>query len=208
MRTRGPWRQARLVSVDVETTGLDPQLDRVISFGAVPIVQGRIGSGGAVYGLVNPQRDLPSQSIVIHGIRPQDLLEAPTAPEALRPLAEIVRGAEVIAHAEWVERGFLSKPLRSLGVRLPRKLIDTAQLYRLWEVERGRPDPGFRSLGDVAEALGLPAHRPHHALGDALTTAQVFLALATHLEQGGRGSIRGLRSADRVMQTHSRYSPG
>ena len=148
MMQRGPWREARLVSVDVETTGLDAGLDRVISFGAVPIVQGRIVSGDAVYGLVNPQRDLPSESIVIHGIRPQDLLEAPTAPEAFRPLAEIVRGAEVIAHAERVERGFLSKPLRSLGVRLPRKLLDTAQIYRLWEIERGRPDPGFRSLGD------------------------------------------------------------
>lgn len=92
MRARGPWREARLVTVDVETTGLNPELDRVISFGAVPIVRGRIVSGDAVYGLVNPQRDLPAESIVIHGIRPQDLLEAPTAPEALRPLAEIVRG--------------------------------------------------------------------------------------------------------------------
>lgn len=208
MRARGLWREARLVSVDVETTGLDPQLDRVISFGAVPIERGRIVAGNAVYGLVNPQRDLPPESIVIHGIRPQDLLDAPTAPDALRPLAEIVRGAEVIAHAEWVERSFLSKPLRGLGARLPRKLLDTAQLYRLWEIEQHRPDPGFRSLGDVAAALGLPAHRPHHALGDALTTAQVFLALATHLERQGRKTVRGLRSADRVMRTHSKYAPG
>ena len=73
MRARGPWREARLVTVDVETTGLNPELDRVISFGAVPIVRGRIVSGDAVYGLVNPQRDLPAESIVIHGIRPQDL---------------------------------------------------------------------------------------------------------------------------------------
>lgn len=208
MSQRGPWREARLVAVDIETTGLDPQRDRVISFGAVPIERGRIVAAAAVYGLVNPERDLPSESIVIHGIRPQDLLDAPTAPEALRPLAEVVRGAEVIAHAEWVERRFLSKPLRRLGTRLPRTLLDTAQLYRLWQIEQGRPDPKFCSLTTVAEALGLPAHRPHHALGDALTTAQVFLALATHLERTGRGSVRGLRSAERLMQSHSIFVPG
>ena len=31
--------------------------------------------------------------------------------------------------------------------------------------------------------LGLPVHSPHVAEGDALTTAQLFLALATHLDQ-------------------------
>ena len=37
-------------------------------------------------------------------------------------------------------------------------------------------------LSDLARSLGLPVHRPHHADGDALTTAQAFIALATHLE--------------------------
>jgi DNA polymerase III epsilon subunit-like protein len=34
----------------------------------------------------------------------------------------------------------------------------------------------------MVRSLGLPVHRPHHADGDALTTAQAFIALATHLE--------------------------
>ena len=38
------------------------------------------------------------------------------------------------------------------------------------------------SLSVLARSLNLPVHRPHHADGDALTTAQVFIALATHLE--------------------------
>ena len=37
-------------------------------------------------------------------------------------------------------------------------------------------------LSDLARVAGLPVHRPHHADGDALTTAQAFIALATHLE--------------------------
>lgn len=205
MTRRGSWREARLVAVDIETTGLDPRTDRVISFGAIPIERGRIVAGASVYGLVNPQRELPAQSILIHGIREQDLRDAPAAPEALAPLAEALTGAEVVAHAEWVERGFLSKPLRGLGVRLPRTLIDTAQLYRLWEVEQQHPDPQLRALSAIAEDLGLPVHRPHHALGDALTTAQAFLALATHLERVGRDTVRKLRSAEKLMQTRASY---
>ncbi|MGH2743185.1 MAG: hypothetical protein ACRDN8_11995, partial [Thermoleophilaceae bacterium] len=42
---------------------------------------------------------------------------------------------------------------------------------------------------------GLPAHRSHDAEGDALTSAQAFLALATHLEAHGRGTVGALAGA-------------
>ena len=44
----------------------------------------------------------------------------------------------------------------------------------------------------MARDLGLPVHRPHHADGDALTTAQAFIALATHLEAFGPQTLRSL----------------
>jgi DNA polymerase-3 subunit epsilon len=59
--------------------------------------------------------------------------------------------------------------------------VDTAVLGSVW-LGRGNGTPGWLSLSELAGALGLPAERPHHALGDALTTAQVFLALATYLD--------------------------
>jgi DNA polymerase III epsilon subunit-like protein len=52
-----------------------------------------------------------------------------------------------------------------------------------------------RRVSAVADGLGLPTHRSHSAEGDALTTAQAFLALATHLEGTGRGSVRALAGA-------------
>jgi len=45
---RRPWRRARLVALDFETTGLEVS-DQVVSFGAVPIDEGRIDLGEAVY---------------------------------------------------------------------------------------------------------------------------------------------------------------
>ena len=109
----------------------------------------------------------------------------------------------MVAHAAWVERTFLQAPLRQLGRRPPRTLIDTAMLWRLLSIDRGRPDPGYTHLGRLAAELGLPAHRAHHALGDALTAAQVFLALATHLEAFGRRTVRALARADRPVEQHT-----
>jgi DNA polymerase-3 subunit epsilon len=50
-------------------------------------------------------------------------------------------------------------------------------------------------LSDMARTLGLPVHRPHHAQGDALTTAQSFVALATHLERFGSQTLGALKRA-------------
>jgi DNA polymerase III subunit epsilon len=203
--TRGSWRDARLLCVDVELTGLDPESDEVIAFGAVPIERGRIRAGGAIEGMVAPTRPRHGGAEEIHGILPRDLDDAPPLEQALAPLATAIAGTTPIAHAAWVERAFLGPALRRAGGRLPRHLIDTAMLYRLLGVVRDGHDPGYRPLASITEALGLPSHHPHQALGDALTTAQVFLALATQLEARGHGRLRDLIHADRRVATHNHW---
>jgi DNA polymerase-3 subunit epsilon len=56
----------------------------------------------------------------------------------------------------------------------------------------GRECPDNPSLGYLARALNLPVHRPHHADGDALTTAQVFVALATRYRPGAEATVAEL----------------
>ena len=85
--------------------------------------------------------------------------------------------------------------------------MDTAVLWRALCIARGEGDPGWCSLSEVAEGLGLPAHRPHVAEGDALTTAQAFLALATHLEGSRRVTVRALTRADWAIRTHRLWNP-
>jgi DNA polymerase III subunit epsilon len=189
------WRAARFVAVDVETTGLDPAHDEIVSFAAVPVEDGRVLAHAAVRGLVRPSAPPPGSSVEIHGLRAADLAAAPPAAEALAPLVTALRGRIPVAHAAWVERSFLRPRLRPLGFALPRRILDTALLWRALCIERGEDDPGWRALSEVAGALGLPVHRSHDAEGDALTTTQAFLALATHLEGHGRSSVRGLAGA-------------
>jgi DNA polymerase III subunit epsilon len=199
------WRDARFIAIDVETTGLDPKRDEVISFAGVPIESARIIAADAVHGLVRPRAATTGSSTQIHGLRDHDLAEAAMAPEALASLAALLPGRIPVVHAQWVERTFL----RKAGCPLPRRLVDTALLWRLLTIERGEPDPGTCSLSRIAWGLGLPAHRPHTAEGDTLTAAQVFLAMATHLEAVGRATVRALTSARRdVRASHVWQEPG
>jgi DNA polymerase III subunit epsilon len=190
------WRDAAFIAIDVETTGLDRRHDEVISFAGIPIESARIIASEAVQGLVRPHAASLGASTKIHGLREDDLAGAPQAPEALAPLAALMRGRIPVVHASWVERTFL----RKAGCPLPRRIVDTAVLWRLLNVERGERDPGTCSLSVIAAALGLPAHRPHEAEGDALTAAQVFLAMATHLEAHGLATVRALTRARRNLR--------
>jgi DNA polymerase III subunit epsilon len=206
-RGRGPWRSARFVVVDTETTGLDPAADEVISFAALPVEGGRVLLGQLVRGLVRPRRPPAPESVEVHGLRAADLEAAPPAPEALEPLAAALAGRTPVAHAAWVERAFLRHHLAVLGSSWPKRVVDTTTLFRLLWLERGERDPGLCSLAALAGALGLPSHRPHVAEGDALTTAQVFLALATHLEEQGHGTLRALTGAERRLRARELWLP-
>jgi DNA polymerase-3 subunit epsilon len=197
MRLRSQsWREARFIAIDLETTGLDPKRDEVISFAGIPIEAARIVAPGSVHGLVRPGTPSTSASFKIHRLSEEELEGAPAAPEALEPLATLMPRRIPVVHASWVERTFL----RKAGCPLPRRIVDTAVLWRLLSTERGERDPGTCSLSAIAAGLGLPAHRPHTAEGDTLTAAQVFLAMATHLEARGHGTVRALTGARRNLR--------
>jgi DNA polymerase III subunit epsilon len=205
---RTPWRRVPFVAIDVETTGLDPSTDEVISFAAVPVDGGRVVAGRAVTGLVRPRTPPPGPSVEIHGLRAADLAAAPPAAEALRPLAAALRGRVPVVHVAWVEQTFLGPSLRGLGSSFPKTAVDTALLWRLLCLARGDDDPGWCSLETVVAGLGLPSHRPHDAEGDALTTAQAFLALATLLEAHGGATLGRLTRGRWELRARALWHPG
>jgi DNA polymerase III subunit epsilon len=178
-----PWREARYAVVDLETTGLDPKHDEIVSFASIPIQEGRVIVGQSRTTLVRPGRMPEAKTIRIHGLRPVDLAEAPELPAVLDLMLEALTGRILVAHAAWVERGFLAAALKPAGLRVVEPVLDTAYLSRRVFGAEGRGEGEAVSLSETARRLGLPVHSPHIAEGDALTTAQVFLALATRLDR-------------------------
>lgn len=199
-----PWRDARYCVVDLETTGLDPLNDEIISFAAIPVDEGRVRLGGLVTGLVRPRRMPGPDTMRIHGLRPADLEAAPALGDALDQMLAALSGRTLVAHVARVEERFLNRALRGHGVRLRGGTIDTARLAEAVLGPGRGPDP--LALSAVATGMGLPVHRPHHADGDALTTAQVFIALAARLErERGPQTVHSLtRPGGRLLRRRRR----
>jgi DNA polymerase-3 subunit epsilon len=177
-----PWRKAQFCVIDLETTGLDPEVDEIISFATLQIAGGLLRLNDARYQLIRPRRMPNAETILIHGLRSSDLIGMPTLSEALDGLLEALAGRVLVAHVASVERGFLDAALKDHGMRLSNPVVDTAALAVELLRREGRRVADPIGLSALARTLALPVHRPHHADGDALTAAQVFLALAAHLD--------------------------
>jgi DNA polymerase III subunit epsilon len=203
-----PWRDAAWCAVDLELTGLH-RSDEIIAIGAVPIRDGALILGEAMYTLARPEHPPKHAAVLIHKLRSVDLREAPPLDDAIDRLLETLTGRVPVFHTAMVERAFLGRELRRRRLRLPDD-ADTEVLGRLWLGHRDGTTPGGLPLARLAAVLGQPGEDPHHALGDALTTAKAFIALASHLDAESPQTVGTLQAAAHQLGaggTH-RFGPG
>jgi DNA polymerase-3 subunit epsilon len=174
------WRSERLAVVDIETTGLDPERHEVLSIGVVDVVGGRVQVSSAWYREVRPRTAPGADTVVVHGIRPVDSARGDDPVAVAREVEQRLQGRRMVAHVARIETGFLTRWLDDGRWRPERPVIDTDVLMRAHLLRsRGLRIDQHVGLGAAAAEFGLPEHARHHALGDALTTAQLLLALAS-----------------------------
>lgn len=174
----------QLLAMDVETTGLDAQAHSIVSIGLMPFTLHRIYCGNSLYWVIKPSSELNEKSVTFHHITHAEISDAPTFAQVLDPLLDAMAGKVMVVHYRNIERAFLDQSVRKhLGEGLEFPVIDTMQLEaRLHRQKRGwfarlmgRPQPSIR-LADSRSRLGLPAYHAHHALTDALATAELLQA--------------------------------
>lgn len=193
-----PWRAAGWCVVDLELTGLQ-RSDEIIAIGAVPVLGGAIALGEAMYALARADRAPAHGAVLVHKLRSADLAGAPPLSAAVDELLRMLAGRVPVFHTAVVERTFLGRELRRRRVRLAPE-ADTEALGRLWLRERDGVVPAGLSLARLCAVLGIPGETPHHALGDALTTAKAFIALASHLDVAcGPQTVGSLRDAEALL---------
>ena len=195
-----PWRQVDYCVVDVETTGLDLRHDTLVSFGSVLVRSGRIVLRSRVDIDIRPDRRIGVSAMTVHGLRHEYLETAPPLADVAGRIVSELDGRVLVAHAAWIERAILREPVRLAGRRWRPAVVDTAALLRATGVAPSgtghEPD-----LEWSAETLGLSPHSTHHALGDALTTAEVLLVLAARLERDQPGLTA--RSLVKISRAHT-----
>jgi DNA polymerase-3 subunit epsilon len=191
------WRNAGWCAVDLEMTGLNPRSDEIVAIGAIPISEGRVVLGGGMYTLVRASKRSQVGAVLVHKLRLADVADAPTLDEGIDLLLAAMAGRVPVFHTAAIESAFLGRQFSRRRVRLP-AAADTEALGRAWLRHRDGSDAAFPrgiALGRLAAALGQPAEAPHHALADALTTAQVFIALASLLDTVAPQTVGSLLQA-------------
>ncbi len=177
----------RLLAVDLETTGLDPATDRILSLGFVPVDGTRIVLGGAGCLVVRDDQGVGA-SATVHGLTDDDVATGTPLALALDVLFEALRGRVLLAHHATLEQSFLATACQRLwGVGLPVAAVDTLELQRRITTSSWNPDPatGSLRLWAARARFGLPESTAHEALGDALACAELYLAQVAELG-GGR----------------------
>jgi len=184
-----PWQEVDFWALDLETSGLDAQRDAILSVGMVPIRQGTIRWGERFYSLVKPPRRYPLNvdSLRVHHILPEEVEHAPALPRVMGEVRRRLREGPLIVHYGKLDLRFLR--LAFLSLRWPwhrPTVIDTLHLLgRLGHRRRliGAPEgPPPADLARARKTLDLPFYIQHHALHDALATAELFLLLCARLE--------------------------
>ncbi len=188
-RRRRPWTEEVLWALDLEASGLDVRRDVILSVGMVPILEGRIHYGQRWYSLVRPPLDRePSvEALRVHHILPEEARDAPPLPTVLDGVLRRLGDAVLLVHHARLDVALLKRACRECDRDWPRpRVVDTQDLLSRLSRRRRMLEPHAEAYAaglDAARSeLGLPAHASHHALGDALATAELFLTLQRRLD--------------------------
>lgn len=176
-----PLHDMEFVAIDLETTGLDPRRDAIVSLAAIPFVGGRPQPDAGYTRIVNPGRPIPAAAQAIHGIGDLDVRDAPSASAALPEFLLRCRDRVVVAHTANFDLAIIKRTARGAGLSpVEGPVLDIGALahalFPSWW------DLSLEGLGRLLEVTVIGRHT---AEGDALTAGTIFIRMLPLLAQGG-----------------------
>ncbi|QLG86770.1 3'-5' exonuclease [Chitinibacter bivalviorum] len=165
------------VSIDCETTSLDPKVAEIISIAAVRIRGSRIELSDQLSLLIKPSGQLDPKSIPIHGLRTQDVATGLSIEDALSQLLNFIGARPLIGYYLEFDLAVINRQLKPwLGIQLPNRAIDVSGMYYDRTVSAYNPEVDLR-LESILRNLDLPHLSRHDPLNDALMAAMIFQKL-------------------------------
>lgn len=189
-----PIEQVRFVSLDLETTGLDPANDAIVTIGAVAVQAGEIVLDDSFSALLKVSEN--TTAVTVHGVtrdQTQDGLDEQTA---LEELLEYLKDGVIVGHHIGHDIITINRAMERLfGARLQNESLDTMDLsLHLKNDGAFAYGPEFEdfSLDALCDLFGIEAHDRHTAGGDAFITAQIFIRLLRLAGKAGRTTLGAL----------------
>lgn len=161
---------AEYIVIDVETTGLRPDDDRIIEVAAVKCENDRIVD--SFHSLINPGRRIPSNVTKLTGIKNADVAGAPDMDTVAPELSEFIDNLPLVAHNANFDIKFIANAFKRAGVSKGMLYIDTLVLAR-----NAYPNMPNHKLSTLINELGLLDHeQEHRAMSDVEATQRLYTA--------------------------------
>lgn len=168
------------ISIDCETSSLDPREAEILSIAAVPVRGNRILRSQALRLTLKPSRPIAALSIPIHQLRQQDVANGLPVHEALTLLLDFIGPRPLIGYYLEFDLAVLNRQIKPwLGIKLPNPAIEVSGLYYDRKVTAHRPEVDLR-LDTILANLNLPVLPRHDPVNDAVLAAMIFLKLKHH----------------------------
>ncbi|RJG47865.1 3'-5' exonuclease [Motilimonas pumila] len=173
-----PYHGDEIVSLDFETTGLNPKIDDIISIGAVIVKGQRVLTSKQLNLAIKPKQVIPQDAIKIHRIRNQDAANGITLEQALPELLQFIGNRPILGYFVKFDLALLNRCCQQrYDFQLPNDAIELCNIYYK-KVNAYYPDAWVdHKFETLATTLDIPVLGRHSAVGDAITTALMYLKL-------------------------------
>jgi DNA polymerase-3 subunit epsilon len=179
--TSSDWRRVSFLAVDAEMSSLDVDEGELLSVGWVQVDGGSIALSSARHYLIKAEKSV-GQSATIHSLRDCELTGAEPGEQVLQRFLEAAAGRVLVFHNAALDIAFLDRVSRQAfdaPVLMP--CVDTLRLEQALLTRRDAPiRTGDLRLQACRDRYNLPPYPAHNALIDALATAELLVAHATH----------------------------
>ena len=200
LRRGTPLESATFGVLDLETTGLSSQRDRILEIGLVVLRGARVRA--TFQSLVDVGEPLPSGITALTGINDDLLAGAPAEADALAGVAAVIaehRVDALVAHNARFDRGFFARAWRTheRPETLPPFLCSVRAARRLVSAPR-------YGLDTLVAPLAIPPRARHRALGDAEMTADIWIELVARARLQGFHTLEALGTVASVGRARRR----
>ncbi|HLP98797.1 MAG TPA: 3'-5' exonuclease [Sideroxyarcus sp.] len=201
---KAPVAGSRCVVVDVETTGLNLMQDRLISIGAVAVVNGKIALGDSFYVVLQQQAASEKDNILLHGIGTSAQLKGEPPAEALLAFLEYLGKSPLVAFHATFDETMIKRALRDhLGLNFKHPWLDLAYVMPGLNPPLARK---LRALDDWIGQFNIRIDARHNALADALATAQLLQVAHAQALTRNIADMAGLRDLEKNQRWVSAVS--
>lgn len=180
--SKGQDIQGEFIAFDIETTGLKPELCKIIEIGAVRIKNLQIIEAFNI--MCDPEEPIPYNITQLTGIDDEMVKNQPKINEALSEFFKFAGSAPLIAHNASFDAAFISCHAKKCGMSVKNTIVDTLSLSRSLY-----PDLKNHKLDTVTGFLNISLENHHRASDDAAACGQIFLKSAALLLEKGINNL-------------------